>query len=141
MRNTDRKILSLTPQEALIKLGSVTVGRVVYTYRGLPAVRFVNHILDHGEVVIRDHGTDIPVLHGGELAQGLVYETDEIDPATGTGWSVTISGPARLIEDPDTAASYRDVLRPWATGEGDRIISIYPHLVTGYEITAASERT
>ena len=139
MRSSERQILSLTPEEALKKLGSVTVGRAVYTYRGLPAVHFVNHVLDHGEVVIRDHGTYIPILSGRDLATALVYETDDIDPATRTGWSVTVSGPARLIEDPDAAASYRDILRPWAAGESDRIISIYPHLVTGYEITAASE--
>lgn len=134
MPNSDRQIKPLTPQEALIKLGSVPVGRVLFTRRGLPAVRFVNHVLDHGNVIIRDHNPDVPALSTGEPAPAVGYETDDIDPATHTGWSVTISGPATLIEDPRKAACYRDALRPWAAGETDHIISIRPRLVTGYEI-------
>lgn len=141
MRSSKRQIKPLTPHEALDKLGSVSVGRAVYTCRGLPAIRFVNHILDDGQVVIRDHTAHIPALGNSEPGPGLMYQTDKTDPATGTGWSVTVTGPATLVEDPATAAWYRGVLRPWAAGDCDRIITISPHLVTGYEIAVGGEAT
>lgn len=141
MRSSERQIKHLTKQEALDKLSSVRVGRAVYTCRGLPAIRFVNHILDDGQVVIRDHTAHIPALGNAEAGPALTYQTDEIDPSTGTGWSVTISGPAKLVEDPAMAAWYRDVLRPWAAGDCDRIITISPQLVTGYEIAAGGDAT
>jgi|GEM_PF-6555183 Pyridoxamine 5'-phosphate oxidase len=39
--------------EALRRLASVSVGRLVFTIAGLPAIRPVNHLVDDGAVVVR----------------------------------------------------------------------------------------
>lgn len=137
MRTNDRKIRPLTRQEALHRLGSAAVGRVVFTRRWLPAIRFVSHVLDNGKVIICGNGAEITAPGAVEDAVGVAYETDQIDPATRTGWSVTVIGPATLVTDPRKAARYRGTLGPWPAGETNDIISIDPQSVTGYEITAA----
>jgi Pyridoxamine 5'-phosphate oxidase len=139
MRSSDQQVRTLTRQEALDKLGSVTVGRVLFTRRWLPAVQFVNHILDNGEVIIHASGAEIAASGTGENALGVAYQADAIDPATRTGWSVTVTGPATLVTDAREAARYRDILRPWITGGPNDIISIGLQDVTGYEITAAEK--
>ena len=51
----------LSRDECLRLMASVSVGRIVYTRRALPAVELVNFALDHGDIIIR---TD----SGGKLA-------------------------------------------------------------------------
>lgn len=137
MRSSSRQVRQLSRQEALDKLGSVSVGRVLFSHRGLPAIRFVNHILDRGVVVIRDHGSDIAAVRTSGRALVIGYETDDMDSATRLGWSVTIIGSATLVEDPAEVARYRDTLHPWVTGETDHIVTIDPQSVTGYEVITA----
>lgn len=39
--------------EALRLLGTVGLGRIVFTRHALPAVRPVNHLLDDGDIIVR----------------------------------------------------------------------------------------
>src|SRR5580658_9031879 len=43
----------LSQDECLLLMASVSVGRIVYTRRALPAVELVNFALDHGDIIIR----------------------------------------------------------------------------------------
>ncbi|MGC0342598.1 hypothetical protein RKD20_007632 [Streptomyces sp. SLBN-8D4] len=45
--------IELGSVEALRLLGSVSLGRIVFTRHALPTVRPVNHVLDGGDIVIR----------------------------------------------------------------------------------------
>jgi hypothetical protein len=128
----------MSRQEALEKLLSVAVGRVLFNHHGLPGIRFVNHILDDGQIIIRGHGNHIATLISTDNTRLIGYETAEIDPATLTGWSVTVTGPAELVTDPRKLAGYRAALPPWADGEQTQIVSIRPQLVAGYEISRNS---
>jgi Pyridoxamine 5'-phosphate oxidase len=87
-------------------------------------------------VVIRSHkgSAIVPTAHG---AEGVVvaYEADMIDPTDHVGWSVIVTGPARLVTDPEETARYRGSLRPWVAGEMDYVIQIRPELVTGFRLT------
>lgn len=49
---TSRRI-DLDPAEALRLLGSVSLGRIVFTRQALPTVHPVNHALDRGDIVLR----------------------------------------------------------------------------------------
>ncbi|MEU8712057.1 pyridoxamine 5'-phosphate oxidase family protein [Streptomyces sp. NPDC048663] len=134
-----RRRVDLDAATALRLLGSVSLGRIVFTRRALPAVRPVDHVLDGGEVVVRTHaGADVSayVRQGGGLGAVVAYEADSIDPDTRLGWSVVVTGYARLVTDPVELARYRAVLRPWVDQAMDQAIRVRPELVTGILLSA-----
>jgi hypothetical protein len=55
MAEGDRQLKPMTRQQALDKLASAPFGRVVFTEHALPALRQVNHLIDHGRIIIRSH--------------------------------------------------------------------------------------
>lgn len=131
----------LTPLESMQRLGSVSIGRVVFTRRALPAIRPVNHIVDGGQVIIRSHeGSAIVTATSGGRGTVVAYEADQIDPHSRTGWSVVVTGLARVVDEPERAARYRDALRPWLAGEMDNVISIDAQVVTGFELVPSESR-
>ncbi|GGV00019.1 hypothetical protein GCM10010260_40560 [Streptomyces filipinensis] len=141
---TNRRI-ELDPAEALRLLGSVPLGRVVFTRQALPTVRPVNHVLDSGDIVIRTH-EGVALTARAEEADdtGVVvaYEADAIDPDTHLGWSVVVTGYAHLVTDPAELARIRDLLQPWAPVEGmDQAVRIRPEVVAGVRLTEAGATT
>lgn len=131
-----RQVNALAKDEAMRRLGSVGVGRIVFTERALPAVRLANHVVDEGRIIIRsDEGT---VIVNPSDADGTVvaYEADAVDPRSHLGWTVTVTGVARLIDDPRQVARYQELLSPWAAGDGDYTIRIDAELVTGFELAS-----
>ncbi|MEU6864431.1 pyridoxamine 5'-phosphate oxidase family protein [Streptomyces sp. NPDC046876] len=128
----------LEREEALRLLGTVPLGRVVFTRHALPAVRPVNHLLDGGDILLRVHdGGALAALAAPAEASGTVvaYEADDIDPRTRLGWSVVVTGFAVPVTDPLLAARYADRLRPWVQRpEPARVVRIRPDLVTGFRL-------
>ncbi|MFI6360142.1 pyridoxamine 5'-phosphate oxidase family protein [Streptomyces sp. NPDC050743] len=139
---TNRRI-DLDPAEALRLLGSVSLGRIVFTRQALPTVRPVNHALDSGDIVIRTHEGAALTSHAEEAdGTGVVvaYEADAIDPDTHLGWSVVVTGYAQLVTDPVELDRIRELLQPWAPIEGmDQAVRIRPELVAGVRLTESSE--
>ncbi|KUN88505.1 pyridoxamine 5'-phosphate oxidase [Streptomyces bungoensis] len=135
-----RRSVELDSDEALRLLGSVSLGRIVFTRHALPTVRPVNHVLDDGEIVIRTHeGAALTARAGQADGQGVVvaYEADCIDPDTHLGWSVVVTGYARLVTDAGELARYEKLLSPWVNRTMDYAVRIRPDLVTGVRLTAA----
>jgi nitroimidazol reductase NimA-like FMN-containing flavoprotein (pyridoxamine 5'-phosphate oxidase superfamily) len=131
-----RRMKELTREEALRRLGSVHLGRVVFTHHAMPAIRPVNHLVDNGQVIIRSHeGSAIVTAAVSGRGAVVAYEADQIDPVSHLGWSVVVTGTARLVDDPAAVARYMEVLHPWVTGDMDRVIRIEPGIVTGFELT------
>ncbi|MFJ9870173.1 pyridoxamine 5'-phosphate oxidase family protein [Streptomyces sp. NPDC101165] len=134
-----RQSIELDRDEALRLLGSVSFGRIVFTWHALPTVRPVNHVLDDGCIVIRTHETAALTSRAQEAdGTGVVvaYEADTIDPDTHVGWSVVVTGYAHLVTDPDELARYRGLLVPWVQQTMDYAVRIRPELVTGVLLTA-----
>jgi nitroimidazol reductase NimA-like FMN-containing flavoprotein (pyridoxamine 5'-phosphate oxidase superfamily) len=130
-----RQMKELSREETLRRLGSVRLGRVVFTHHAMPAIRPVNHLVDDGQVVIRSHqGSAIVTAALASHGVVVAYEADEIDPIARLGWSVVVTGIARLVDDPVNAARYKDVLCPWVTGDMGQVIRIEPAIVTGFEL-------
>ncbi|MGW2459766.1 pyridoxamine 5'-phosphate oxidase family protein [Streptomyces sp. NPDC001761] len=127
--------IDLDHAEALRLLGSVSLGRIVFTRQALPTVRPVNHILDDGDIVIRTHEGTALTSHAQEAAgTGVVvaYEADAIDPDTHLGWSVVVTGYAQLVTDPVELERVRGLLQPWVPMDpSDQAVRIHPELVTG----------
>lgn len=128
-----RRLTELPRAESMRLLASVPLGRVVFTHQALPAIRPVNHLVDGGEIIIRSH-PGAAVVSAAEHADGVVvaYEADAFDHATRTGWSVIVTGIARLIHDPGAVIGYERALRPWVAGDMSQLIRIHPEIVTGY---------
>ncbi|MFJ4201154.1 pyridoxamine 5'-phosphate oxidase family protein [Streptomyces sviceus] len=135
-----RRSTGIDSVEALRLLGSVSVGRVVFTQHALPTIRPVNHVLIDGSIVIRTHaGTALTARTRVARDPGVVvaYEADAIDPDTHLGWSVVVTGYAHLVTEPVELARYQALLRPWVDPTMDYAVRIHPDLITGIRLTAA----
>lgn len=125
MGGDTRRLTELSRPESLRLLGDVPVGRIVYTVRALPAIVPVCHLVDDGMVVVRTHV-------GGECAGSVVaYQADVIDMGDRLGWTVTVTGVARRILDPDEVEYYADRLPALVSADAIETIRIYPEIVTG----------
>ncbi|MFG2969454.1 pyridoxamine 5'-phosphate oxidase family protein [Streptomyces sp. NPDC048288] len=134
-----RRSVELDGVEAMRLLGSVSLGRIVFTRQALPAVRPVNHVLVDGDIVIRTHeGAALTSRARQADGTGVVvaYEADVIDPDTHLGWSVVVTGYARLVTDPRELARYETLLRPWLDRTMEHAVRIHPDLVTGIALVA-----
>ncbi len=70
----------------------------------------------------------------------VAFEADDLDAATSSGWSVVVTGRARLVDDPELIHQYRRVsLRPWAPGDRDRFVEITAEVVEGRRVRRAPE--
>lgn len=132
-----RSMVELDRDEAVALLGSVSLGRIVFTRDALPAIRPVNHALVDGQLVIRTH-------QGAELATAahgtgtvVAYEADLIDPDTHLGWSVVVTGFARLVSDPVQLARYEQLLAPWVSRTMEHAVLIRLDMVNGFRMTEA----
>lgn len=133
---SERRVMQeLTVDESLALLCSVPLGRVVFTHQALPAIRPVNHLVDDGRIIIRTH-SGAAVLAAAEQKAVVAYQADMIDPVERVGWSVVVTGVARVVTG-DLAAHYRELLKPWAERQMDQVISISADLVTGFSLDRA----
>lgn len=138
---TRRLMRQMTREQALRRLGSVPIGRIVFTRHALPVIRPVNHLLDNGQVIIRSHeGSAIAAATDHGEGTVVVYEADDLDPVTRTGWSVMVTGLARLITDPGQKSRYQKTLRPWIAAPMSHVVRIDPQIVSGFELIADEGR-
>jgi nitroimidazol reductase NimA-like FMN-containing flavoprotein (pyridoxamine 5'-phosphate oxidase superfamily) len=136
-----RRFTELTRAESLRLLGSVSLGRVVYTQHALPAIRPVNHVLDGENIIIRSHfGSGMVSAAGAPNGVVVAYEADAIHPDDHLGWSVVVTGTARLVRDQGEVTRYQRMLRPWVPGELDQVVRVHPEIVTGFRLDLAPGR-
>ena len=134
-----RQAIELTEGECWRLLASVSIGRVVFTQRAMPAIRPVNHAVDGRTIIIRTHlGAAIAARasDGGGEPQGSVvcYEADDLDPARRTGWSVIVTGMARIVTEPVAAGRYAAAVEPWSAGDLNQVVVIEPQFVSGIRL-------
>lgn len=130
-----RRLEALPRAESLRLLGTVSLGRLVFTHLALPAIRPVNHAVAGDQVIIRAHlGTAISTAVRDGFGTVVAYEADLIDPDTHLGWSVIIVGRATRLTDPAEAARYRQLLQPWVVDGADEVIVIQADMVDGFRL-------
>lgn len=120
----------LDREECLRLLGGAPIGRVIFTEQALPAVQPVPFVLSGGAVVIRAAADSrlAAATHGTVVG----FEADELEPDTGSGWSVMIVGRATPVTDPrQREALSRLPLRQWSRGNGDGYIRIDAERASG----------
>jgi nitroimidazol reductase NimA-like FMN-containing flavoprotein (pyridoxamine 5'-phosphate oxidase superfamily) len=139
MASDDPVLEALSRDDCMRLMGSVPVGRIVYTRQAMPAVALVNFGLIDGDIIIRTRAE-------GKLAAAtrgavVAFEADSVDLAGHTGWSVAIVGLAQAVTD---GAEIRrlEVMTPpsWVTWGNDHFISISPTIVNGrrFSVRAAA---
>lgn len=122
----------LERDECLMLISEVSVGRIVFTYRALPAVLPVDFALLDDSVIIRTAG-------GSQLSAAarnavVAFQADQIARDWDAGWSVTVVGHASEATDPDELAKLTALPLRRAPGRSDRYIRIAAELVSGRRI-------
>lgn len=123
-----RQVVELPGPECWKLLGSVVLGRVVFSHHALPAVRVVRHLVDENAIIVRSPRDDVITGHGETV---VCYEADDMDADRRTGWSVVVTGVARPVREPAAMARYGRLLAACAAGEAGQVIAIEPRLITG----------
>jgi nitroimidazol reductase NimA-like FMN-containing flavoprotein (pyridoxamine 5'-phosphate oxidase superfamily) len=106
------------------------VGRLAVLVDGRPEIFPVNHVVDHGTVVLRTGpGTKLAAAdHGTSVA----FEVDGYDAAAGQAWSVVVKG---VVERVETTQEMVDVvglpLFPWHAAPKPCYVRVVPSDVTG----------
>jgi uncharacterized protein len=132
--DTDSSALEqLSRDECLRLMGSVPVGRIVYTRRALPAVEMVNFALVGGDIVIRTSAEGkLAVATRGAV---VAFEADSVDLAERTGWSVTIVGQAWAVTDGAEIRRLERAAPPsWVTRQSGHFVRISPAMVNGRRV-------
>jgi Pyridoxamine 5'-phosphate oxidase len=136
-----RRLAELDRADALFLLSTVSLGRIVFTHKALPAIRPVNHLVDGQDVIIRSH-LGAAVINAATDAVVVAYEADTIDPVLHIGWSVIVTGHASLVIDPAEVRRYVCELRTWVDRpEMDQVIRIEAELVTGFRLIPAGTQS
>ncbi|CAM5276940.1 pyridoxamine 5'-phosphate oxidase family protein [Streptomyces canus] len=121
-------------QECLRMMAQVPIGRIVYTRRALPAVLPVNFTLDgDGAILLRTSAASelVRAIDGAVVA----FETDDVDAARHSGWSVVVTGTATVVTDPDERGRLaRTGPVSWVPAPQEVYVRIDPELVTGREL-------
>lgn len=118
--------------ESFRLLASVPVGRLIFTSNALPAVRPVNFALVDELIVLR---TAAAIMARKVNDMIVAFEADHLDPATFSGWSVTVTGRSALVTDPSVIARYEGLpLGPRAPGIRDQFVAITTDLVEGLRV-------
>jgi hypothetical protein len=106
------------------------VGRVLFLEQRGPVALPVNFRMLDDDVVFRT--ASLPELTANLERGNVSFEVDHIDEALAEGWSVLISGPGHVVEEPAERRRMEELdIAPWAGGARDVFVRIVPEVVTG----------
>lgn len=114
------------------------IGRVAMSSQGRPVVFPVNAVVEGDRVFVR---CGVGILYReAEAGHTVAFEVDGSDPTYQTGWSVLVSGNARVVTDRSELEMVRHLpLRPWGTGPKDHVVAIEMETVSGRRIPDVRE--
>lgn len=117
--------------ECLALLATATVGRVAVTTGALPQVVPVNFYLDGERILLRTAaGTKLDAALRNAV---VAFEADAFDSMYHSGWSVVVTGIARVLPD-NVALARRAPLLRWAPDGRERTMAISTDIVSGRRI-------
>lgn len=112
-------------------LGDASIGRVTWnSVEGLQTLPVAYGVGTDGRIGFRVSPTSI--LAELAVSSGVLFEVDDVDAVTATGWSVLVRGrsAAWVGEFPDGMA------RPWAPGDRPLALQITPESYSGRSVSA-----
>jgi nitroimidazol reductase NimA-like FMN-containing flavoprotein (pyridoxamine 5'-phosphate oxidase superfamily) len=120
---------TLTMQQCEAHLAAGGVGRVVFATERGPVALPVNFEFTDGQIVL---STDVKKAALLETLPEVGFEVDRVDDAVSEGWSVLVSGQARLVDDPEELLRLSSLdLEAWAGGNRHSLVCITPTQTTG----------
>jgi nitroimidazol reductase NimA-like FMN-containing flavoprotein (pyridoxamine 5'-phosphate oxidase superfamily) len=126
------RLETLDARECHSLLATHSMGRVAFTERALPAIRPVNYTLQGNHIVLRTQADGLAARLDGQV---VAFEIDEVDVESQSGWSVVVTGTARVLREPtdlvrlDAVPAYS-----WAGPDHHTAVCITPGQVTGRRI-------
>jgi len=122
----------LDRDECVALLGTVRVGRVVFTRRGLPAVEPVKYVVGRDAVWFTARArTDLfGAAHDGVVA----FEVDTFDANLRTGWWVTVLGRASATAECDLPGRRPELSWQLPSGADVRCVRIPIEVVSGRRV-------
>ena len=129
----------LTTQECKAHVAAGGIGRFLFDDPGRGPVAIpVNYKMDGDDVIFRTSGTSgvgAEMRVNAALGQRVAFDVDHLDDALAEGWSVLLSGTARIITDPAELDRVKALdIEPWAAGDRDLYVRLVPAEITGRHI-------
>jgi transcriptional regulator with XRE-family HTH domain len=130
---------TLTVTECKAHLAASGIGRFLFSdpSRGPVAIP-VNYKIDGDDLIFRTSGgsgVGADIRLAAALAQKVSFEVDQLDEALSEGWSVLLSGTARVITDPAELDRAKALdINPWAGPGRDVYVRLTPAEITGRRI-------
>ncbi|MEU4191705.1 pyridoxamine 5'-phosphate oxidase family protein [Kribbella sp. NPDC026611] len=120
-------------------LASVPIGRLVYTYGGLPAVRLVNFVVDGDTIVFSTGQGD--KLRAAERGDVVAFEADEVQLEYHVGWTVTAIGHLSVVTPDEVATLRRTVpLHSWLPMDDPQLVRLGIESVHGRRLVPWGQR-
>jgi nitroimidazol reductase NimA-like FMN-containing flavoprotein (pyridoxamine 5'-phosphate oxidase superfamily) len=133
----DVQLREIAREDCLALLAGTSVGRLAFVDGDWPVILPVNYAVDGETIVFRtDPGLKLATVPLRKVA----FEVDDVDPDTGTGWSVLVRGHTFEIT---RAIDRRSTIRldlpvhPFAPGEKGHWIQIEADEITGRRLVPA----
>lgn len=122
----DREILDAG--ECLRLLGSVPVGRLVFTQGGLPVIRLVNFLVDTDTIVFASDDPEwLRAAHRGDV---VAFEVDDVDSSQHLAWTVTSIGHLSVVPAAE-AADLERTAPSWVRLRGRPLIRLGVESLSG----------
>jgi uncharacterized protein len=121
----------LTRDQCRELLAEHHVGRVAWTAADGLQLLPVSYAFTQGSVFFRT--SPYGVLSELVRPSEVIFEIDELDPDTRTGWSVVVVGRAQAVAEPRDLIHLWTVdgIQPWAPGIRTLFIEVTPRQITG----------
>ncbi|WP_432877251.1 pyridoxamine 5'-phosphate oxidase family protein [Kribbella sp. CA-245084] len=129
----------VSPADCLRLLGSVPLGRLVYTYAGLPAVRLVNFVLDDDTIVFSTGAGD--KFRAAERGDVVAFEADDVDMERHMGWTITAIGHLSVVTAEESAELRRRLpLHSWLPMDDPQFVRLGIETVHGRRLVPWGQR-
>jgi hypothetical protein len=127
------QLVALSSEECEAHLVGGGVGRFVFLAPRGPVALPVNFRFLDGDVVFHTRTEGVLAAAAGST---VGFEVDQIDEAMSEGWSVLITGSARLVDDPaELERLARLDVSPWPGGHRDAVIRVVTETISGRVIS------
>ena len=125
--------------DCLRLLRSVPLGRLVYTYGGLPAIRLVNFLVDDDTIVFNTREGD--KFRAAERGDVVAFEADDVDLDRHVGWTVTAIGHLSVVPPEEAAALRRTLpLHSWLPMDDPHAVRLGVESVHGRRLVPWGQR-
>lgn len=126
---------ALTAAECRAHLADGGIGRFLFVEPGRGPVAIpVNYRVDRDDVVFRT-GSHTSIADTVQEQQQVSFDVDHIDDTLAEGWSVLLTGSARVITDPAELERLDELgIQPWAAGSRNVYVRLSASQITGRRI-------